>query len=179
MLSISLFFIKYFKKSDKTIKPIIELQNSNLNKNTSSNFIKNIDYISSDANGNKYQITAEFAEIDKNLTDIMFLKNVFAYIYSKNSDVIKITSEFGKYNTINYDTIFSIDVKIYYNNQFATGEYLDFSLINNLATMSDNVMYFHGKTELKADMVEIDINTKESKIFMNEISKKVIVIGEK
>ena len=71
-----------------------------------------IDYISSDSKGNKYQLTAELAEIKKEDPSLMFLENVIAYIYSKNSDTIKITSNFGKYNTSNYETIFLDNVII-------------------------------------------------------------------
>jgi hypothetical protein len=37
-----------------------------------------------------------------------------------------ITSNYGKYNTINYDTIFSKNVKIDYVDNIITGDYLDF-----------------------------------------------------
>lgn len=173
--SLSLFFIKYLKKDNKISNKKIDLQKIDLNQNASSTYIENINYISSDNNGNKYRLTAELAEVDNNLTDTMFLTNVIAYIYTKDSDEIKITSNFGKYNTINYNTIFSIDVKVYYTDQFATGEYLDFSFQDNLATMSDNVVYTSQETKLKADMIEIDIISKDTKIFMNEVGKKVII----
>lgn len=179
VLLLLLFFIKYFKKDDQTIVQNKDFLTSSIDKNSSSNFIENINYISSDSNGNKYQITANSAEIDSNLSDILFLKDVVAYIYTEDLNVIKITSDFGKYHTINYDTIFSIDVKVYYTNQTITGEYLDFSLKNNLAIISDNVEYIQEQTKLKADIIEMDIISKETKIFMNEVKKKVIIIGNK
>ena len=40
-----------------------------------------------------------------------------------------ITSNYGKYNTINYDTIFSKNVKIDYVDNIITGDYLDFSMM--------------------------------------------------
>ena len=183
IISLSVFFKKYFyknlKKLDKTNDVNISDVVNSTSRDSSSSFIENINYISTDNNGNKYQITARLAEIDKDLSDVMFLEGVIAYIYSKDSDVVKITSDFGKYHTLNYDTIFSIDVVVSYTHQIATGEYLDFSFNNNIATMSDNVVYINGETELKADMLEIDIKTKDTKIFMNEINKKVIISGTK
>ena len=45
-----------------------------------------------------------------------------------NSDDILITSDYGKYNSGNFDTIFSKNVLINYLHNEITGEYLDFSL---------------------------------------------------
>jgi hypothetical protein len=51
---------------------------------------------------------AKEGEIDLDNSDIIFLTDVTAYIkLVKNSELIVITSNYGKYNTINYDTIFS------------------------------------------------------------------------
>ena len=129
--------------------------------------------------GNKYQITAEQAEIDIDNTDIMFLENIIAYVFLKDSNSVKITSNFGKYNSKNYDTIFSNNVIITYPNHKITGEYLDFSFINNLGTMSTDIIYSGDKTKLKADRMEIDISSKDTKIFMNDDTKKILIEGTK
>ena len=64
--------------------------------------------------GNKYQITAKQAEIKIENSDVMFLRDVVAFIFIKDSDTVKITSNFGKYNSKNYDTIFSENVIVIY-----------------------------------------------------------------
>ena len=61
---------------------------------------------STDVRGNKYQITAKLAEIKIENSDIMFLTDVIAFVFIKDKDTVKITSNFGKYNSKNYDTIF-------------------------------------------------------------------------
>ena len=109
----------------------------------------------------------------------MFLENVIAYIYLKDSSVVKITSDFGKYNSKNYDTIFSLNVMVNYPNHKITGEYLDFSFQNNLGTISRNVIYIGDKNKLFADKIEINIKTKDTKIFMNDNSEQVLIIGTK
>ena len=62
----------------------------------------------------------------------MFLRDVVAFIFIKDSDTVKITSNFGKYNSKNYDTIFSENVIVIYPEHKDTGEYLDFSFLSNL-----------------------------------------------
>ena len=108
------FYLKYFNTKQKNSTENIILEKVDDNQNNSSTYIDNIDYVSSDASGNKYQITAEQAEIKVENSNVMFLKKVTAYIFVKDSDVVKITSDFGKYNSKNYDTIFSGNVIVFH-----------------------------------------------------------------
>ena len=174
-----LFFLKYFRNTGDISEKKVVIKNVETEVNSSSNFIKDINYISSDAKGNKYKITSEKAEIDANEPDIMFLENVISYIYFNDQTTMKITSDFGKYNSKNYDTIFTKNVIITYPGHKMTGEYFDFSFLSNLGTMSINVIYTGEKNKLIADKVEMNLTTKDTKIFMNGINKKVFVEGVK
>ena len=171
-------YLGYFKKNTKNLEENLIIKKINTN-NSSSNYIDNINYSSLDVKGNEYQITALQAEIDLDNPDVMFLKNVIANIFIKNSDTIKITSDFGKYNTKNYDTIFSKNIIVIYPGHKITGEYLDFSFLKNLGTISTDVIYVGDKTKLFADRVEMNITTKDTKIFMNDITKDVLIRGTK
>jgi LPS export ABC transporter protein LptC len=172
------FYLKYFYEEKKVLenKPTEEKAN---NKNSSSTYIDNIDYVSIDAKGNEYQVTAEFGEIKIENSDIMLLTNVIAYVYVKDSDTVKITSNFGKYNSKNSDTNFSKNVIVVYPDHKITGEYLDFSFLNNLGIMSINVIYKGEKINLYADKLEMNLDTKDTKIFMNNANKKVFIEGTK
>ena len=172
-----LFYFEYFNNSPKKLEKSTTLEKININQNKSSTYINNIDYISSDAKGNRYQMTAEQAEIKVENPDVMLLENVISYIYIKDSDVVKITSNFGKYNSKNYDTIFSKNVIVVYPGHKITGEYLDFSFLSNLGTISTNVIYKGDKTNLFADRIEIDLISKDTKVFMNNSTKKVLIEG--
>ena len=92
---------------------------------------------------------------------------------NKLSEIITIISDFGKYNSINYDTIFSKNVKIKYLENIITSEYLDFSMIKNLMIISKNVIYKSPENILNADVVEVDIRTKDTKIFMYDTTDKI------
>ena len=141
--------------------------------NYNTNLLENIKYVAKDNDGNEYIINAAEGEIDLNNSDIIFLKNVKSEIKLKNSDQITITSKFGKYNASNNDTIFSKSVVITYLNIEITGEYLDFSLLKNKMIISKNIVFKNEENVLKADVIEIDTRTKDSKIFMYEENKKV------
>ena len=90
-----------------------------------------------------------------------------------SGETINIQSRFGKYNIDNYDTIFSENVLIEYEDNKIEGNYVDFSLDNNSLIISKNVVYSNQKNLLEADVLEIDIATKNAKIFMYEKEKKV------
>ena len=178
LISLS-FYLKYFSNNSKVLKDTPLEEKIAANQNNTSTYIDNIDYVSFDAKGNKYQVTAEQAEIKIENSDVMFLTNVIAYIFIKDSDAVKITSNFGEYNSKNYDTIFSENVIVIYPGHKITGEYLDFSFLKNLGTMSTNVVYNGEKTNLFADKLEMNLSTKDTKIFMNDASEKVLIEGTK
>ena len=138
-----------------------------------SNIIKNIEYSAKDTNGNEYIIRAEEGEIDFSNSNILYLTKVVALIKLVNSENIKITSEYGKYNSENFDTIFSKNVIIDYLDNKITSEYLDFSMERNLMLISKKVVYTNLENILYADVVEMNIQTKDTKIFMYENEKKV------
>ena len=174
----TLFYLKYFKNSQKISENIPkEEQQIITSQNDNSTYIDNVNYISSDTRGNRYQITAEQAEIKIEDPDVMLLENVVAYIFNKDSDTAMISSNFGVYNSKNYDTIFSENVIILYPGHKITGEYLDLSFLKNLGTISKDVIYKGEKTSLFADKVEINLTTKDTKIFMDDKNKKVLVKG--
>ena len=84
-----------------------------------------------------------------------------------------ISSDYGKYNTNNFDTIFSKNVIINYLENKIVGEYLDFSILRNTMIITKNVRYSNSKNTLEADVIEMDIKTKDIKIYMHEGLKKV------
>ena len=147
----------------------MQIKEIEVNKNSSANYIDDINYTSLDTKGNEYQITAEQAEIDMDNPDVMFLENIIAYIYIKDSDTMKITSDFGKYNSKNYDTIFSKNVIVVYPSHIITGEYLDFSFLKNLGTISTDVIYVGNKTRLKLHLILANIIQKIMILFFQRM----------
>ena len=139
----------------------------------SSNIIEDVSYSTKDAKGNEYFLNSEEGTIDQNETNLIFLKSVKAKISLKNYKLIEITSDFGKYNINNYDTIFSKNVIITYLDNKIEGDYLDFSWNKNLMIISRDVIFKNNKGSLKADVIEINTKTRDIKIFMYEENKKV------
>jgi hypothetical protein len=181
LLYISLIILTYFiyskylkKNEDLSIKPQIPTISSKEEIIHNSNIIKDINYTSRDLKGNQYILIAKEGEIDLDNSDIIFLTDVSAHIkLVKNSELIVVTSDYGKYNTINYNTIFSKNVKIDYIDNIITGDYLDFSMMKNLLIISRNVVYKNLENTMKADVIELNTTTKDTKIFRYDSNDKV------
>ena len=172
--------LRYFKNSEKlNISETINLNQKEkveeVETSYSSNIIENVKYSSEDPKGNEYTIIAKKGEIDIRNSNIIFLKNVKAIIKLRNSNEILIFSDFGKYNISNFDTIFNENVIINYLQNTIKGEYLDFSILKNSMIISQNVIYTDTINTLKTDVIEMNIDTKDTKFFMYNKNNKVEV----
>ena len=180
----AIFFLTYFFYSKSSYKEnllkikkveLIEKKNIELTeeKIENANVIQDVSYSAKDTKGNEYFLKASEGTIDQNQSNFIFLKSVKGVINLKNYELIEISSNFGKYNINNYDTIFSKNVIITYLDNKIEGDYLDFSLDKKIMIVSKDVIIKNNKNSLSADVIEIDIKTKDLKIFMYEEDKKV------
>ncbi len=170
------FYLNIDKKNSKQIEQSEKIkQNIEEDENEiyTSNVIENVSYKANDSRGNEYNINALTGEIDIKDSDIIFLTDVSAIIRLENSEYIEITSNFGKYNIKNNDTIFSKNVLIKYLDNRINSEYLDFSIIKDTMVVSKNVIYSNANNVMKADVIEMNLSSKNIKIFMHLNKKKV------
>ena len=164
---IYLYKIPLDEKKVKLDEEIIE------EKSFASNIIQDVKYSSKDIRGNEYIITAQEGEIDINNNSVIFLKDVEATIILNSQNKIFISSDFGKYNINNFDTIFNQNILINYFQNNIKAEYLDFSLQRNSMIISNNVVFSDSNNILKTDVVEIDIESKNTKFYMYDKEHKV------
>ncbi len=167
-----LLFFKYFKKTNIETNLRNNIEQA---VNTGESLIEELKYLSTDKEGNEYKIEAKKGNIDKDNPDIIYLENVIAVISLKNSEYISIKSNFAKYNSKNFDTLFNDAVTVDYDDHILSSNFLDLSFENNLVSIYDNVQYMSGFSSLSADRAEIDILNKKTKIFMESAEKKVLI----
>ena len=194
LLSIVFFSISYVYKFYFKTKDNIKIDQSDIVQNNSSddinnnksnfdidnqnNLIKNLSYFSKDNLGNEYIIESKYSELNLDNVDIISMESVSAKIIMANSKPIYVTSNFAKYNNENYETTFTDNVLIVYLDNKIRCEKFHISIKNNFANVTDNVIYENPKGKLIADTIEIDLITKNSKIFMIDKSKKVMVLNK-
>ena len=171
----------YFYKNNKTNVNVNKINNNNeisIDKN-SSNLIKSISYASTDNLGNKFIIKSKTGKISIDNPSIVYMTNVEAIIDLINSDPIIIKANHAIYNKTNYETNFKEDVLLTYQAHRITSQNLDLSFENNLATIYNKIVYDDDNAKLSADILEIDLITKNSKIFMNNEYKKIKITTNK
>ena len=194
LLSIVFFSIFYVYKFYFKTKDNIKIDQSDIVQNNSSddinnnksnfdidnqnNLIKNLSYFSKDNLGNEYIIESKYSELNLDNVDIINMESVSAKIIMSNSKPIYVTSNFAKYNNENYETTFTDNVLIVYLDNKIRCEKFHISIKNNFANVTDNVIYENPNGILIADTIEIDLITKNSKIFMIDKSKKVMVLNK-
>ena len=186
-LLIYIFIDKYFVKTQE--KELL-IQKSEIQNNTNFgdiNVIKDIKYTNNNENGNLYVITAEYGEFDIINPNDIFMTNVKAEVdlkYDKESEKILLFSKFADFNNNSFETIFKEDVKIFTNEGIITGDMLHLILDtseekfeknpkkkNNIIKMSNNIHLKKSSYNLKADYLELDLETKDIKIYMNDNQK--------
>ena len=174
LIIIFLFYHKYFPSNKKPLNTLITGDDSK-NLESKTNLIEDMNYETTDSNGNKYFIYSKYGEVDIDNSDIILMKNVFAKIEIFEKDTIYINSLSARYDVINHKTNFSKDVQLKYLDHAIFAENMDLSFQKNFAWLYTNIVYKGSDYELFADKIEIDLITKNSKIFTNN-SKKVKII---
>ena len=167
-------YVYIFDKSE--VKKQIKKSTLSLQSSEASNLIEDIKYTSKDATGNEYEIVAKSGEMSLDNPDLIYMKDVNAIIYMKNSSPIYIKSDFAEYNSKNYDTFFKKNILLTHLTHNIEGENLNLLFQVNLVKMYENIIYKNMDTTLYADKLEVDLITKNSKIFMKNKSEKIKIL---
>ena len=180
------FYQKYMvsnSKNDKTLKQNVSTKTIDeslaLKENIeAANIIENLKYTSEDLFGNTYIINAKSAQVKEGKIDQVKLFEVTAKIIQKDDEIIYINSNVADYNKINNNTIFKKDVNVKYGDQSIDAELIDLDFSKNLIKIEDDVYYKNNNIKVNADKIEIDIESKKSKITMNKIEDKVKIFAK-
>jgi lipopolysaccharide export system protein LptA len=168
------FYRLFFKSPEIKLNDIKkDKQENKILADQGTNQMEDIIYNSNYSDDNQYTIKAEFGQFNKDDPDLMLLTNVKGTILLNNSDIIKISSDKAKYNSENYNTNFYQNVLIIFDNHRINSDNFDLFFDKKVSTIYNNVIYKNLNTTLRADKVDIDLITKDSKIYMMDKSKKV------
>ena len=158
----------------KTIDTSQDIIYSNPESN-STNIINNIEYKSFDTIGNQYNIKAKSGTISDESPNLILMKDVVSEIYFKEEKIL-ITALFATYNTINYDTIFKDEINIKYGEHYLNSNNANLFFKDHRIELYDNINYTNLNSSLLADEIEIDLLTRNLKVYMHNKNKKVKVI---
>jgi len=171
----SIFYFKYFHK--KNTSKIINVGEKKIDKDdiTLGNTVKDILYESIDSEGNNYVINSDFGTFsDRNQEEIL-MTNVTAKIIFKNGNQVDLKSNRAKYNTVNSNTNFFDNVYLKFLNHSINSDNIDVLFTDSKLEAYNNLVYRNSDVNLMADKMELDLLTKNSKIFMLDNSKVKII----
>jgi len=170
ILILIIFFvsIKYFNNQDitKKVNNTVSLskQEEDLSDKNIDNEIINLSYKKFDTNGNTYLIKAKKGLLDSKQPSIIYMKSVEASLTYLNNEKLIIYSKEAIFNKINFKTTFSNYVKLTYQDQILESDSLEFLIDKNIAIFKDNVKYYNHNMTVIADIVNINLLTKEINI---------------
>jgi hypothetical protein len=176
-LSLSVFFyFNYFYKKDfkKT-----QIQESKIVSGSEGSIegttIKELLYENYDNEGNKFVIKSETGVLSKINEDEIFMVNVTAKISLVNGNNINLKSKNASYNPTNSNTNFFDDVSLMYLDHKVNSDNIDVIFTESKIQAYNNLIYRNSDINLRADKVELDLLTKNTKIFMFDNSSIKII----
>ena len=169
IMIIFLIYTFFFLNKDQDI-----INNSNLNTDI-DNKIVDLKYNAIDEEGNSYVIESKSGKVSEKNKNILILKKVIGIIKIKDSEDIVIFSDFAEYNKITFDTYFYDNVKLKYEGHSINSDTLFMNYDDKNINIENNVVYEGYNNKLLADMVEIDLVSKFSKIYTLDKENKVKV----
>jgi len=167
--SYKIFLYEEQNKEEKSLAKI----NQNITEKKDTNKIEDLNYSSTDENGNIYEIFSKTGIIDKEDINILYLEKVKAIIKIKNSGIINLYSDFAKYNKSNLNTHFYQNVKLKFKDHNLTSGNVYLNYITKKIKIADNINYYEKDNKMTADIIEYDLLTKISKVYMLDKTKTI------
>ena len=145
--------------NEKILSEDIKINNNQLSKkeeNISS--FSNIEYSGFDLAGNRYILKSKEAfskDADQTLVNMKFVEATFFF---KNDKILKVQSDFGKYNNKTLDMSFSKNVKFFYDGSELFAQKAEYSNSKGFLTISKDITINDVRGTISAENLLFDLN---------------------
>ena len=153
-------------KNKKIINKQLDIEKNGLGK--IENLTKEIEYITSNKEGDIFKILAKYGKTNIENSNILDLDKVIGVITSAKRSKIDIKSDYAKYNSETQNSEFYSNVEIKYDTRIITCDNLDLQIDNNYAIAYNNVEIKDNKSSMKAQKVTLNLITKDININSEE-----------
>ena len=140
----------------------------NISKKKIDNLTKEIEYITSNKNGDTFKIFSKYGKTNLDNSNILDLEDVKGNVSSKVRSDINIISKFAMYNYNNQNSKFYNDVEVRYDGKTIFCDNLDLNISDNIAVAYGNVLVKDNNSLMKAQIIILDTLTKDIKINSKE-----------
>ena len=138
-------------------------------KENDSNVTKEIQHTTiNKKNGDVYKIIAKYGKTNLKNSNILDLVEVDGTIISPVRSNVKITSDYAKYNYISYESDFYENVIIKYEGNTITCDNFNVNIEKNIAVAYNNVTVTNEDSIMTAEIITMDLITKDIKINSEE-----------
>jgi len=175
LILISFFFYKkYFMKKEIIEEVTIEKKIKEDELIEKKNIISNLQYNVELENNGKYEIKSSSSEIIyEGGVEIVFMEDVIAIFTDNLNRKITVKSDKASFNSVTYNTKFTNNTKIVYENHKITSDKIDFNFKENNILISENVIYTGLDKEINTDNIKINLITKDVQFYMNSQNEKI------
>ena len=179
------YYIYFFEK--KIVVNVVQEEDKSLVANSEKdgveedqsfeNLLSDVNYKSTDKDGNLYNIFAKSGKISKDEPDILILEKVQGIIIMNDKSEIIISSNYAEYNSVNLDTKFKGNVKINYEDNELLSQNADLLLSDNLINIYNNVFFNNKNLKSNADRIQYNISNDKAVIDMYDNNNKIEILG--
>lgn len=156
-------------KKNENIKEKREIKKESLNNiDQSTNLTKEIEYLTTDENGNIYKIFAKFGKTNIQNNNILNLEVVNGEVIKKDGSNVYIKSDYANYNYNNQNSNFYGNVKINYENKEINCDNFNVDIEKNIAVAYNNVLVSDEKSTMRASTISLDLLTNDLEINSDE-----------
>ena len=175
LIVISFFFYKkYFMKKEIVEEVTIEKKIKEDELIEKKNIISNLQYNVELENNGKYEIKSSSSEIIyEGGVEIVFMEDVIAIFTDYLDRKITVKSDKASFNSATYNTKFTNNTKIVYENHKITSDKIDFNFKENNILISENVIYTGLDKEINTDNIKINLITRDVQFYMNSQNEKI------
>ena len=168
-LGLIIIFFTYFDNFEKKkTLDIVEddtFETKEFNEEELNKFV-DVEYQGIDNSGNTFVIGSKYAEFEKERPEIINMQEVKCVFYFKDKTILTIISDAGIYNNISNDMKFSDNVKMDYLENILFSDRAIYNNYENQLLVAGNITGKGPTTNLEADELDFDLNTKNLKISM-------------
>ena len=175
-------FNTYFTKKDKMSEKIIsseELEkiNKDLKNDEEKDVFYNVQYSGLDLAGNRYILKSKEATTNKEVQEVVEMKNVNAVFYFKDNTTLFVDSDKGTYNNKSLDMVFEKNIKANYEDSELYGERIVYLNSKKTLIISENVKISDIRGTMRAEKLLFDLEKKTLDISSdeNKINADIII----
>ena len=174
-----LFYKKYFVQNE--VEKLIPTEiDKDIDIKKVDNLIDKFKYEVKLVDDGQFEINAKSSKVE-NTQDgqIVSMNDVVAIFIDKINRKIEIRSNKANFNTITNNINFFGDIKVNYLNNLIFANKLDFNYKDNDIKIRENIIYKGSYGTVQADNIEINLTTKNLKVFMNNQNDRVKIISNR